>query len=347
MKCDICNPTTKIYTIYFADNQRIEPLLTYFSSYPKTDWHMINDRMFWTLEPIFFDLMDYVHAHLDASAIYAVESDPHDPLRELYKMKPILEFQAEREASWIDELIQKKAIQTHFQPIVKITDGHVSIVGNELLSRGLDEHQDIISPYHLFEAARKRNRLFALDRLCRLESIQNAVPVADKLIFINFIPTAIYVPEHCLSTTFAAIKKVGIKPEQVVFEVVETDKIEDMSHLLAILDYYRSQGIKYALDDVGTGFNDLDLLSRMEPDYVKLAREYTDGVSTDPEKWQVAKTVMDMAHQVGALALAEGVEQVQDVECLMEMGYDLYQGYLFAKPSDTPLQAIDSQWKQT
>ncbi|MBD7984939.1 EAL domain-containing protein [Sporosarcina sp. Sa2YVA2] len=342
MKCDICDPITKVYTIYFADDQQIEPLEHYFSEFPKTRWHKMNDRMFWTDEPIFFSLMDYVNAHLHISSIYAVESDPHDPLRELYKMKPIMEFQAEREASWIDELIKKKAIVTHFQPIVSVTNGQAEIFGNELLSRGLDNNSNIISPYLLFEAARKRNRLFALDRLCRLESINNALPVADKLIFINFIPTAIYVPEHCLATTFAAIKKLGIKPEQVVFEVVETDKIENMAHLLKILEYYRSHGIKYALDDVGTGFNDLDLLSRMEPDFVKLAREYTDGVSTDPAKWEVAKLVMDMAHKVGARALAEGVEQKEDLDCLIEMGYDLYQGYLFAKPSEIPVEALSA-----
>lgn len=344
MTCDICNPKVRGYTVYFSNDQYTNQLKNYFSNYAETDWFEINERMFWTLEPIFFNLMDYIDNHMNAKEIYAVEAKSADPLRELHDLTPIKQFQESRTYSWIDDLILSKSILTHFQPIVSVENKQVSIIGNELLSRGLDENQEIISPFHMFEAARKRNRLFALDRVCRLESINNSAPAAknDQLIFVNFIPTAIYVPEHCLATTFALIKKLGIHPDQVVFEVVETDKVEDMAHLLSILDYYRSRGVKYALDDVGTGFNDLGTLSRMQPDYVKLAREYTDGVSTDSAKSAVAKSVLEMSHHVGAQALAEGVERVEDLEYLMDMGYDLYQGYLFAKPVEIPVDHIDN-----
>ncbi|MHC8515483.1 EAL domain-containing protein [Sporosarcina sp. ITBMC105] len=340
MTCELCNPKTVGYTIYFSNEQRMDLLVKYFTDYPKTTWQKLNERMFWALEPVLFDLMDYVQTHMDAEAIYAVKADKEDPMRDLNKLKPIKSFQSEREASWIDAIIQKKSIRTHYQPIVKMLDHEVHIVGNELLSRGIDDQGQLIAPFHLFEAARKRNRLFALDRLCRLESIKNAAPVADRLIFINFIPTSIYVPEHCLATTFAAIQRAGIRPEHVVFEVVETDKVDDMAHLLSILDYYRTHGVKYALDDVGTGFNDLELLARMQPDFVKLAREFADGVSVDAEKQKVARNVMRLAHKVGALALAEGIEQASDLRYLQEMGYDLFQGYLFGKPDATPIKQV-------
>lgn len=340
MTCELCNPKTIGYTIYFSNEQQMDLLMNYFTDYPKTTWQKLNERMFWALEPILFDLMDYVQTHMNADEVYALKSDREDPIRELQKLKPLNSFQTEREASWIDDVIQKKSVCTHYQPIVKVLGNDVVIVGNELLSRGIDDQGQLIAPFHLFEAARNRNRLFALDRLCRLESIKNAAPVADKIIFINFIPTSIYVPEHCLATTFAAIQKAGIRPEQVVFEVVETDKVDDMAHLLSILDYYRSHGVKYALDDVGTGFNDLELLSRMQPDFVKLAREFADGVSIDAAKQKVARNVMDLAHKVGALALAEGIEQTSDLRYLQEMGYDLFQGYLFGKPDATPLKQV-------
>ncbi|MUV36857.1 Diguanylate cyclase [Lentibacillus sp. JNUCC-1] len=340
MTCDICNPKPRGYTIYFSEDQHTEQLTHYFKGFPETEWTLINNRMFWTVEPVFFGLMDYIEAHLSADDIFAVEASREDPIRTLNALQPIRSFQETRAFSWIDGLIQNRRIQTYYQPIVAVKNNVIQIVGNELLSRGVNEHNEMIPPFKMFEAARKRNRLFALDRVCRMESINNAKNATERLIFINFIPTAIYVPEHCLATTFALIKKLDIRPEQVVFEVVETDKVQDIEHLKSILSYYRKHGFKYALDDVGTGFNGPELIADLQPDFVKLALEYTNGVSKDAEKKATAEVVLKMAHDVGAQALAEGVERKEDLDFLNEMGYDLYQGYYFAKPGPEPLQDI-------
>ncbi|MFT8321492.1 MAG: EAL domain-containing protein, partial [Bacillus sp. (in: firmicutes)] len=192
------------------------------------------------------------------------------------------------------------------------------------------------APFKMFEAARVRNRLFSLDRACRLQSVRNASIVGDSLIFINFIPTAIYVPEHCLESTFSLINELDIKPSQVIFEVVETDEVKDMNHLKKILAYYRSHGFRYALDDVGVGYNDVSKLEQLQPDIVKLALEYCNGVSTDPYKQQVAQSVLEKTKKIGATALAEGVEQEEDYHFLRHMGYELFQGYFFSKPTPIP-----------
>lgn len=342
MFCDICQPKPKGYTVYFADDQDAQPLIHYIEGKPENTWSAVNERMFWVMEPILFDMIDYVEAHLDPKSIYAVESNREEPLKTLYEMKQIHEFQVERESSWIDEVIERSQLRTHFQPIIERINGGSEIVGYELLSRGVDQDGNIIPPFKLFEAARVRNRTFALDRACRLQAVRNAATLpSDKLIFINFIPTAIYVPEHCLATTFALIKKLNIKPEQVVFEVVETDEVENIEHLKSILNYYRDHGFKYALDDVGTGFNDLQKLADLRPDIVKLAMEFSNGVSEDKAKQEVAASVVKLSREMGAKALAEGVETEADYHYLTEMGYELFQGYYFAKPSPTPLETLN------
>ncbi|WP_042222315.1 EAL domain-containing protein [Oceanobacillus manasiensis] len=342
MFCDICQPKPRGYTVYFAEDQEAKLLLKYIEGKPENHWGPINDRMFWVKETIFFNMMDYVEAHLNSESIYAVESDKVDPLKTLYKMKPIQQFQEEREASWIDGIIQDSQLTTHYQPIINRKNGEPHIIGYELLSRGIDQDGGVIPPFNLFEAARVRNRMFALDRACRLQAVRNAATLpSDKLIFINFIPTAIYVPEHCLATTFAIVKKLNMKPEQVVFEVVETDEVEDIEHLKSILDYYRKHGFKYALDDVGTGFNDLQKLADLKPDIVKLAMEFSNGISTDKFKQEVASSVLKLSKEVGAQTLAEGVETEEDYNYLSEMGYELFQGYYFAKPTPTPIETLN------
>ncbi|PLT28894.1 EAL domain-containing protein [Peribacillus deserti] len=344
MGCDVCLPVERGYTVYFAGSNTAENLFGYFQDYSMNSWKYLNERMLWLKEKVFYDLIDYLEAHMDVDHIFAVLSKLSDPLVDLHQIRKLDSFKAEREASWIDTLIENSSLRTHYQPIVSMENGRIDIVGHELLSRGVDEQGGIIPPFKMFEAARIRNRLFSLDRVCRMQSVRNGAEVKDKLMFINFIPTAIYVPEHCLSTTFDLIRKLDIKPEQVVFEVVETDEVKDLEHLKTILNYYKSHGFKYALDDVGTGFNNLKKLAQMEPDIVKLAIEYTNGVKDDPAKQAVAKRVLSAAHEMNALALAEGIEREEDLQFLHEMGYDLYQGYYFSKPQEKPVSKIEHKF---
>ncbi|WP_409293058.1 EAL domain-containing protein [Peribacillus sp. SCS-37] len=338
MGCEVCLPTMRGYTIYFAGEERADLLDGYFNKFDENKWKYVNERMVWAEESVFYDLMDYLEAHYESDQIFAVLSKTKEPLGELHNLRKLASFKEEREAAWIDRVIEESSLCTYYQPIVQVNAGKPEVMGYELLSRGLDVDGSVIPPYKLFEAARVRNRVFSLDRACRMTAVRNARAVEDKLIFINFIPTAIYVPEHCLQATFKLIQEMNIKPEQVVFEVVETDEVKDLDHLKRILNYYRSHGFKYALDDVGTGFNQLDLLQQMEPDVVKLAIEFTNGVAADPLKQDVARSVLKMAHGMSAKALAEGVETEEDLNFLTDMGYDLFQGYYFSKPMDHPVK---------
>ena len=75
-------------------------------------------------------------------------------------------------------------------------------------------------------------------------------------------------------------------------------------------------------------------------DIVKLAREYSDGVSRDPEKRKVAASLLQVAAHTGSQPLAEGVEHKEDADYLADMGYELFQGYYFARPQEQPLDSL-------
>jgi len=335
MLCDACHPQQKGYTIYFLEErQRID---SFINNIPKDYYQLINEDTIWLTEPAFFSFLDYAQVHLQEDNIDAAESEPNKPLIDKFPRKRLLEFTEERDASWIDEIILNNQITSYFQPIIQIKNNQPIIVGHELLSRGINTKGEIIPPNTLFNAARKRNRLFSLDRACRLQAVRNANIFKDEMIFINFIPTAIYNPEHCLSSTFSLVKELNINPENVVFEVVETDEIKDVTHLRSILTHYKKHGFKYALDDVGVGFNTIEKLEAIKPDIVKLAFEYSNGVSHDQNKQEMAYAVLQATKRLGSLALAEGVETEDDFHYLSKMGYDLFQGYYFSKPRNIPL----------
>lgn len=208
-----------------------------------------------------------------------------------------------------------------------------------MLARFVNEEGDIIYPNVLFPAAKARGRTFALDRLCRINAVRQVKRLnVHQKAFINFIPTAIYRPEYCLRTTVAIANKLSIDSSRFVFEVVETEKIEDTEHLKSILQYYQDNGFHYALDDVGAGYNTMYLLSDLKPPYVKLDMTFVQGVSQSVEKQGVALSFLKKAKDIDAKALAEGVESVEDFEWLKSQGYDLFQGYLFGKPAPEPLE---------
>ncbi|WP_079476749.1 EAL domain-containing protein [Marinococcus halophilus] len=338
--CDICMPGQQGYTFIFENGQSPAILNPYFAEHKNYQWQQLEDHIAWMEETIAFDLLDYLEVHYNPNEIFVYRATKDAPLENTAARQPLRSLHDYKETAWIDDIIDQEQIQSHYQPIVQREYGSYTIIGHELLSRGKGADGSTIAPFFLLEAARIRNRLFALDRVCRMASVKNAATIKDKLIFINFIPTAIYVPEHCLSTTIRLINERGIAPENVVFEVVESDEVQDIGHLKAILNYYRKHGFKYALDDVGTGANDLKKLSYLEPDIVKLAREYSDGVSRDHEKQKVAAALLQVAAHTGSQPLAEGIERKEDADYLAEMGYELFQGYYFAKPQAQPLDAL-------
>lgn len=89
------------------------------------------------------------------------------------------------------------------------------------------------------------------------------------------LPYTIYVPEFCLKHTFKMVKEFEVDPNDIIFEVVETEKVSDVNHLKSIFNTYKSSGMKVALDDGGTGFSTLEMLTHLPPDYVKVDRSYT------------------------------------------------------------------------
>jgi EAL domain-containing protein (putative c-di-GMP-specific phosphodiesterase class I) len=272
------------------------------------------------------DFIDFCQDHMDTSQVlFRISNQPWKPI---VKIKEILDVQ------WIDEVIEKQLVICHFQPIVDVEH---QVFAYELLARFPKEDGSMIYPNEIFSAAKARGRLYALDRACRMTAVKHAPAIKEKKAFINFIPTSIYSPEFCLKSTTTLAEELGINPAQLVFEVVETEKVEDIEHLKRILTFYKEKGFEYALDDVGEGYSTMEMLVDIEPNYMKLDMKYVHGVSEDVKKQAVARKFLEKALQVGSIPLAEGVEEREDLDWLKKIGYKLFQGYYFGKPSANPI----------
>ncbi len=325
MDCKNCLVTELTYEIRFEGDHNISIIQDVVNHLLRRNiWMKSEGERMKIKESGVREFLDFCKDHMQKEEIY---------FRIDQQWNPLTEIDSILETSWIDEVIEKKLITCHFQPIVDRTE---SIFAFELLARFHHEDGSIIYPNEIFSAAKIRGRLYALDRLCRMTAVRHTAKIHTKA-FINFIPTSIYSPEHCLKSTVSLANELGIDPNRFVFEVVETEQVEDIDHLKRILTYYKDKGFQYALDDVGEGFSTIDLLSNLQPHYMKLDIKYVQGVAVDSNKQKTAKAFLNKAIELGSIPLAEGVETREDFEWLKQIGYELFQGYYFGKPTPNPI----------
>ena len=261
---------------------------------------------------------------------------PH--FSDLARMQSLESFLNRIGADNVIELLRTGRLVTYVQPIVCCTDPD-RVFAYECLTRGLNADGSLIAPDNLFGVARRADLLFYLDRECRVTSIRSAGSLAGPAkLFINFNPATIYQPEYCLLTTMNALDTYGLTKDEVVFEVVESDKARDIEHLVSILDYYRDRGFEVALDDFGAGYNSLTILNQLRPDYVKLDIELIRNVDRDEFKQAITRSIFRLTNDLGIRTIAEGVERDEEYRWVKDAGADLVQGFLFAKPSpiETP-----------
>lgn len=221
-----------------------------------------------------------------------------------------------------------KPFSMAFQPIVDLGTGETFAF--EALVRG-PEGQGALS---VLSEVTETNR-YAFDQACRVKAIQLAADlgVADQgaLLSINFLPNAVYEPKACIRATLAATASTGFPVTSIVFEFTENEQVDD-AHLTRIIESYKAMGFKTAIDDFGAGFSGLTRLAKFQPDIVKLDMELVRGVDTDRVRRALVRSVVTACEELGIIMLAEGIETAGESAALRDLGVDLQQGYLFARP---------------
>lgn len=241
---------------------------------------------------------------------------------------------------------ERTAFRSVYQPIVALgsddaalepsragASGDYTVVGYEALLRGVGPTGPLLPPA-LFGAAEQAGWLHILDRIGRTTALRGAAGwLGDDLLFVNFLPTSIYRPEVCLRTTETAAREAGLRREQLVFEVTESERVTDLDHLADVFAYYRERGCKVALDDLGAGYSSLNMLVQLTPDVVKLDKDLVQRLP-DKVSAAVVTAVVEITHAYGGQVLAECVETAEQAAAALDLGVDLGQGWHFGRPQD-------------
>lgn len=236
--------------------------------------------------------------------------------------------------SALSSILAQSGLHSLFQPIISLSQRR--ILGYEALSRG-PSNSPLHSPVALFAVARQAGRLSELEFTCRHSACKrfSEQQLPGKL-FLNVSPESLLEATHQPGRTLQLLQDVGIPPSQVVIELTEQTPIDDFQLLHNALHHYRDMGFSIALDDLGAGYSSLRLWSELRPDYVKIDRHFIDGIHQDALKREFVGSILQIAKASRAQVIAEGIEMLEELVVLSEMGVDLVQGYLLCRPQEQP-----------
>ncbi|MDF2962368.1 MAG: RNase stability modulator [Paenibacillus sp.] len=228
------------------------------------------------------------------------------------------------------QILQHRLIHSVYQPIVSLKDG--AIVGYEALTRG-PQNTPFQSPVHLFEYAEREGLLYPLDRLARETAIRGAFfSKGRELLFINIPADILQDPQFASGKTMELLQARGLNPCNVVFEITERSSIEDFRVAKQVLEHYRSQGYRIAIDDAGAGYSSLQAIAELQPDFIKVDRSLVQDIHLHKTKEYIMETFVAFAKKLNIEVVAEGIECIEELLYITRMGVNYAQGYLLGKP---------------
>lgn len=224
-----------------------------------------------------------------------------------------------------------------FQPIVDLGAGRIH--GYEALVRGPAGE----SAGTILARVNASNR-YRFDQVCRVRAIELAAGLGlQSTLHINFLPNAVYRPEHCIRTTMEAARLHGFPPEQICLEVVESERVDNHDHMRGIINEYRRRGLMTAIDDFGAGYAGLNMLADFQPDILKMDMALTRAIDSDRTRQVIVRSIVAAAGELDITVIAEGIETEAELDTLRSAGVSLFQGYLFGRPAFETLEAVDVQ----
>lgn len=234
----------------------------------------------------------------------------------------------------LNEIIDGKQIRTVFQPVVFLRDG--SVLGYEALSRMTCE-TEIANSEQLFQLAGQSDRLWDLELLCRTTALQAAFQNFDlqlgKKLFLNVNPNIMHDEKFHRGFTKEYLHRFGILPEDIIFEITERNAVADMDGFRGTVAHYKDQNYHIAIDDVGSGFSGLNLISGIHPHFIKLDMNLIRGINRDGMKIALVKSLAEFSKTTNISLIAEGVETREELITLVDLGVQYAQGYFLQRPT--------------
>ncbi len=234
------------------------------------------------------------------------------------------------------EGIRQKQFKPFLQPKVDLQTGQV--VGAEVLARWLHPQHGIVSPYAFIPKLEERGEIDSLTFLMLEESAlicrtllgkNHALHIAANLSLVSLTDPLI------AEKITTIVKAAGVDTKYITLEITESAAMTEAPQALENLARLYMNGFTLSIDDYGTGYSNLQQLTRIAFGELKIDQSFIQGFANNEAMLIVVAANIDMAHKLRIKSVAEGVETKEDWEMLRKMDCDIGQGYFFAKPMST------------
>ena len=270
-----------------------------------------------------------------ASALVAAEEAAHDGLKWKFHDPESLQ-----EASWklsilseLDSAIDRGEVWVAYQPKLDIATNR--IVGAEALARWTHPEKGPIAASEFVAAAEQHDRIgkltdFVLEKAI---AVASAINKRDEEFEIAVNLSARLLSDKGFTLRVAALlARHGLAPEHLTLELTETAALADSGESLEMITRLRELGVRISIDDYGTGLSTLDYLKKIPASEIKIDQSFVKGMVDNRSDRLMVQSTIGLAHSLGRKVVAEGVEQREILDLLIEMDCDVAQGFAIGRP---------------
>lgn len=235
--------------------------------------------------------------------------------------------------SQLEDALTGGDIWVAFQPQYEIATR--KLVGVEALARWTHPTRGPIPPDEFIVQAERSQDIYRLTLFVMDQAIRSAAQIHDAGQRINMSVnlSAVLLDHSDLAGTIRVMLTAHhLPPERLTIEITETAQIENSRQARQTLAQLRRAGIRLSIDDYGTGQSNLEYLTEIEADEIKIDKRFVMTMRDSQRNFEVVKSTIDLAHRLGAIAVAEGIEDAPTMALLEQLGCDVGQGYHLGKP---------------
>lgn len=270
--------------------------------------------------------------------------DSRSLLVEFLSAQPLDSITLSVRHAWFLKILARQRLVFKYQPIFDLVSGQ--IVAYECLARARNDEGQYFSGQQLMNAALSMNLIHEFDDLARTTCLESLAQFArteqqQPTFFINVLPNALIRDPQSLEQNFQQVLDLGLRPQQIVFELTEVETLRNQKELSRLVHQIREWGFGLAIDDLYGNVSLDHYFMEFRPDVIKLDRRLVHGCSHYPMKQVLVKSLVHSAQELGITVLAEGLEDLSDVQFCRNAGVQLGQGFVLARPESTLRQPAE------
>jgi diguanylate cyclase (GGDEF)-like protein len=231
--------------------------------------------------------------------------------------------------------IRKKQLLLYYQPKINLKTGR--ICGVEALVRWQHPNRGFLTPDLFVPLAEQTGLIHQLTHWVLHTALNQCAQWHKEMIAIN---VAVNLSARSLEDTqlvnivSEALERSGVAPQWLSLELTESAVMANPSQAMEMLTKLHRMGVKISVDDFGTGYSSLAYLKKLPVTDIKIDKSFVMDMNRDSNDAVIVHSTIDLAHNMGLSVIAEGVENQEVLDMLMDLGCDVAQGYYFCKPQE-------------